>query len=490
MIRSQYTNFVADASRSGLGLLVHGISGAIDLLSGDLYKLWKDGAPPTCFPEFHRSRLLTRGHFFVGSEEEEYAYFREITRSLHAHDRENSRNSFWVIPTYRCNLRCSYCFQDHSLHRGEGAASRDMTPEEGVALIKALDRFGGPGKDPSKPRYITLFGGEPLMISIQSTVHAIVREARDRGYKVGAVTNGIDLEHFSSVLGPDAIRWLQVTLDGISALHDKRRAPCGEKGFDAIVRGIDTALARDATVVLRTNVDRSVLRELSSMQEWVQSQGWSKLKNFRWYMAPVETHENKSLDKVAVQTSDLIETARREGLRSVKAPYVGKYRKTLSTLWKSGIASRVETSACGAHTDMYFFDPAGDIYACAEQVGQAQHVIGNLRDPTPPSGLHSWAERHVGNMPVCSRCSNALFCGGGCANAALRSTGDFFAARCNGIKSGLEEAAREFAAKLLIKLESESETELPELLCVNDDTIVLNNLSADQYLERILCARH
>jgi uncharacterized protein len=489
MIRSQYTNFFAEASRNQVGLLLHGLSGAIDIISGDLYELWRRDSPPSYFPEAYRNRLLKRGYFFDGLEEDENIYFRKIAEALHARDRERAQNSFWVIPTYRCNLRCSYCFQDHSLHRGEGAARRDMTPEEGGALVRAFDRFGGPGKDPTKPRYITLFGGEPLMLSVESTVQAIVKEARERGYKIGAVTNGIELEYFSSVLGPDAIRWLQVTLDGVSELHDKRRMPCGARGFDAIVRGIDTALSCGATVVLRTNVDRSVLQQLTAMQDWVQSRGWSKLKNFRWYMAPIETHANKSLEKVAVHTPDLIKAARRDNLRTVKAPYVGKYRKTLSTLQKFGIASRIETSACGAHTDMYFFDPAGDIYACAEQVGQPQHVVGRLHDPAPLSGRNSWAERHVGNMSDCSRCANALFCGGGCANAALRTTGDFFAARCNGIKSGLEEAAREFAGKVLSNLDADGGIELPQLLSVNDDDVVLSHLSVDEYVERVLCAR-
>ena len=487
MIRSQYTNFVPDVADTPAGLLVHGVTGAVDIVAGSLYEAWCSGVPAEFLNAAHRQRLVERGHLYAGSASKEVREFQAIAGALHAQEMASSTNSFWIIPTYRCNLRCAYCFQDHALHRGEGLARRDMTPAEGEHLVDALERFGGACDPGGKGRYITLFGGEPLMSNTRATVEAIVRRARERGYRVGAVTNGVELERFADLTGPDAIRWLQVTLDGPQHLNDKRRIPIGDSAFEAIARGIDMALASGAKVSLRTNVDRAMSRALPSMEAWANARGWTDRRNFSWHASAVEVHANPSLGKVSIDVADLIAMVREAGLVSIKPPYFGKYRKTLSTLCESGIGSRIETSACGAHTSMYFLDPHGDVYACAEQVGQPDYAVGKFEDWAGPDGPYSWTTRHVGNMPVCSRCPNAFFCGGGCANAALQSTNDFFAPRCNGIQAGLQAAGRDFAARTLRKRALQGETGLPDLISINEDALILSGLSPVEYVKRVTC---
>ena len=61
---------------------------------------------------------------------------------------------------------------------------------------------------------LTLFGGEPLRAVLVPTVAAILDRARTRGLRVGAITNGVELDAYADLLGPHGVAEVQVTLDG------------------------------------------------------------------------------------------------------------------------------------------------------------------------------------------------------------------------------------------------------------------------------------
>jgi len=247
-------------------------------------------------------------------------------------------------------------------------------------------------------------------------------------------------------------------------------------------------LARGVKVSLRTNLDRKLLEELASMDDWIKSRGWPTFKNFRWYTSALEAHSNPSLTKIATNTADVVANWSNQRSIAARPPYVGKHAATLRRLRHKGISERIETSACGAHTGMMFFDARGDIYACAEQAGQIEFAVGSWRNAETAKPALPWAKRHVGASAVCSRCSNAFFCGGGCANAALQSGGDFFGPRCNGIKEAIDLASREFATALLADEGIAAELNINERYSVNPNNVVLSSTSTDNYVTQASCA--
>ena len=493
MIKSQYTTIVDNVITGKAALLVHGLSGAIDLVSGSLYRWFVGDHSPDELPSQIRERLLARGYLWNGTCETEHNLFTQISSLLHNYRLQTTINSFWIIPTYKCNLRCTYCFQDHQLHAGKGIAQHDMQPDEAIRLIESFDAIGGSGPHATdgKGRYITLFGGEPLMNSTAETVRAIVSHGKRKGYRIGAVTNGVDLHEFKELLGPDAIRWIQITLDGIAALNDKRRLPLQKGTFDRIVNGITTALEQGCKVSLRTNVDRELMEHAETLEKWAEKKNWLKNPNFSWYMTPVENHASPPLRQAAVSNIELISSIRKAGISKIKPPYVGKFHRIFNTLVTHGITSEIETSACGSHTNMYFFDPNGLIFACAEQVGKPASAVGSFsleKNDMSVSENLKWQQRHVGNMPVCSRCANAFFCGGGCANAALLENNDFFGPRCNGIKDAMQFAGREYGEKMLMKYNiTENDDSEFKLFSINDDNILLTASSPEDYVTRVIC---
>jgi uncharacterized protein len=437
-------------------ILVHGYSGAIDIVSSSLYQI-------ICHPEKLRdlnststlqiySRLLRRGYVVSLSEQEEQSDFRQIAGKIHNERCESSRNTFWVIPSYRCNLRCFYCFQEHALHQSTGPQSLVMDSETIEDAFVAMRALGGPfpfGTDRSA-RYLTLFGGEPLTADTERAVRDITSKALAEGYKVGAVTNGLSLDRFADLLGPLGIRWLQITLDGTQPEHDRRRRSVNKiENFQTVVRNVSLALSSSATVNLRTNFDVALCSEISEIEAMAVRLGWADAPNFTWTVVPLENHLNRMASAAGdVSSIELNKLISEKNLRCVRPPHRDRALAQLESLLEVPIHALIETSSCGAHTGMWFFDPYHRIYSCAEQVGTPELAVGTYEGGAlhiDRDSAEIWKGRHVGSVEECSRCGYAFFCGGGCANAARLETGTLFAPRCFGIKEVFDQAASQFA---------------------------------------------
>jgi uncharacterized protein len=469
-------------------ILVHGYSGAVDIISQSLYEIISDperlkqlNSSPTI--DIYR-RLVSRGYLVTVSELQEQSDFVQIAENIHEQRCQSARNTFWVIPSYRCNLRCFYCFQSHSLHRSTGPKSLVMDSRIINDLFQAMEALGGPFPHGNTrgARYLTLFGGEPLMIDTEHAVREISSRALAQGYKVGAVTNGIELDRYADILGPIGIRWIQITLDGTGLEHDKRRRSINDgENFARVVKNITLALEQSVTVNLRTNVDVTLCSELAELEALATRLGWSSSPYFTWTVVPLEDHVNKAATGGgSVSAPTLNDLMLSKGLACLRPPHRDRAMYQLEALLDGPIYPLIETSACGAHTGMWFFDPFHQIYSCAEQAGRAEFALGTYTDGIPnidAQRAQKWKARHIGSVTECSRCGYAFFCGGGCANAARLESGNMFAPRCFGIKEVFDQAASEFAMAAML---STAETDLHEL-CIGD--LRLRSLNSDNLVK-------
>lgn len=89
---------------------------------------------------------------------------------------------------------------------------------------------------------------------------------------------------------------------------------------------------------------------------------------------------------------------------------------------------------CGAQTSMLIFDPYGDLYTCWEMVGMDRYKVGSYlgRVQFDDDRLAEWYDRNISNVPSCSKCKYAFFCGGGCAaHAYVKNDGDVKTSYCD-----------------------------------------------------------
>jgi uncharacterized protein len=434
--------------------------------------------------------LVDRGHLTYLSADAERQMFIETATAIHEGTIATALNGFWVMPTYMCNLRCPYCFQKHSLHRGENGFDKVLTRDQLPGLFEALDQLGGSRSPqfPRKRRYITLFGGEPLMAATESIVKELVPMAREREYKVGAITNALELDRFETILGTELIRWIQVTLDGPSEVQERQRPSANRiPSFEVVCCNISLALDKGTSVSLRTNVDVESFATVDQVQQIAERRGWTRYPNFSWNIAPIEKHVNRSRASSALSPFSILSSA----IESKKVRNAVPHRKPIQTVLKglmhTSLGASIQTAACGSHSGMYLFDAFENVYSCSEQVGDANFRVGNFRNgklSLDRDLVEIWQGRHVGSVDECSRCAYAFFCGGGCANAARLETGSMMAPRCFTFQNAFDHVAVEVVDELI----NANIVQMGHLdmLNLNSSATLMTGMSAEDYAVRCL----
>ena len=472
---SSYTIYVDLPGNPEEMLLVHGYTGAHDRVSRraasylrsrevrhppkPLYGDWTpepalDGEVAAPSDEVIAT-LKQRGYLVALTPEEEEALFVKIA-SRHHHGSIRQMPNYVLMPTYQCNLRCPYCFQDHMRTDPAHAhllrtMDRPMVDRivEGMRNIDAahgIEPGGAAGADAT--RSIMLFGGEPLLAESRPSIEYFMARVREQqATRFRAVTNATDLEAYEDLLGPDDISWLQVTLDGPPAEHDQRRIYAdGSGSFEKIAANITMALERGVETSIRLNIDRGNIDQLPALADEFHARGWAEHAGFRAYVAPINAG-NQKVDPRRLYNSWQLARAMQKlaqsypRVASMASPDDARQHRVqrLFTGTGSGAGSKppeYRTAFCGAHTTMYVIDAFADIYACWEKTGDPGLRIGHIDEGGAVwmnrAILERWRGRSVVSNPVCRKCRYATACGGGCAALAEEASGDAYTNHCDG----------------------------------------------------------
>ena len=142
----------------------------------------------------------------------------------------NNKNLHLIIlPTEKCNFRCTYCYEDFKVGKISKAT---------IAGVKALlDSRCLDLRNIS----ISWFGGEPLtakneVIDISKYVMSLVYRYPQLNYQGDMTTNGYLLDHKTvTALSNVGVREFQISLDGHKEVHDQSRLRAdGEGTYDRI----------------------------------------------------------------------------------------------------------------------------------------------------------------------------------------------------------------------------------------------------------------
>jgi uncharacterized protein len=136
----------------------------------------------------------------------------------------NKRLQLILMPTERCNFRCTYCYEDFKAGR--------MRPE----TVSAVKRLLQERASDLETLTITWFGGEPLLaqdIILDVSRYAISLAAQNSRleYQAGMTTNGYFLDYETAkVLAECGVRDYQISLDGPQEVHNQTRLRADGEG--------------------------------------------------------------------------------------------------------------------------------------------------------------------------------------------------------------------------------------------------------------------
>ncbi|MBU7045666.1 MAG: radical SAM protein, partial [Theionarchaea archaeon] len=268
MYVSKYNVFL-DIENRREKILINPLSQSMDVVDGDdeVCAVLKGHSSCDNMKDSDRDYLYKRGYIFNEPEEEENL----ISEVIRKDDEEEYPSDFLLYPTFHCNFRCTYCFQEELLKYSFISKEYVKKALEAIETIREDLGIESP--------LLYLFGGEPLLKGkkAKETITYTLQQAYDKGYRTAIVSNGSNVDYYSSLLRKYEIEFIQITLDGPQHIHDTRRIYANGKGtFDDIKRGIESILDSDIRILVRMNLDSQNIDYVPEFADFVYESGWDK----------------------------------------------------------------------------------------------------------------------------------------------------------------------------------------------------------------------
>ena len=295
--------------------------------------------------------------------------------------------SLTILPTLNCNCACFYCFEKHK-------TKAMMTDEVIDNLVTFINQHVN-----AKTLNICWYGGEPLLgfnvikkiwNRIGEQVHLALKDHQ-------IITNGYLInDEVIDFFKKHPLTSVQITLDGRKEVHDARRIlkHSGKGTFDVIYQNIRRIAEewQDTKINVRVNIDKSNKDDFSILREEIKA--W-RYDNIRIYPGIIRTEygvtEQNHCDDLTTKDIQDFYTALNDnaGITHLKLP-VGRLC----------VMTRMNS---------YLIGPEGEIYKCWNDVGEADKIVGNIK------------EEKMSNLPLFAKYMTAgsLFDDGNCKDCRL-----------------------------------------------------------------------
>jgi len=349
--------------------------------------------------------------------------------------RSTEEIQLFFVTNYSCNFACTYCYQDQ--YNNPGLEINNDIIDSFFSYIKK--EFAG------RRRYITVFGGEPLLNSPKqkAVIDYLLGRAAEEKLDLSFVTNGYSLENYIDIFRNRSIREIQVTLDGTESVHNSRRfLKNGNGTFNEIVKGIDACIKNKISVNLRMVIDKENIGNLSNIARFAIDKGWTSSPYFKTQIGRnYELHHcQSSPDKLFSRISlfEEIYKLTREN------PHILEFYKPAYSVSKflseNGSLPDPLFDSCPACKTEWAFDYTGQIYSCTATVGKTDEALGSYYPSVTLNTLKTeqWESRDVTSIPECRDCNLQLACGGGCGSVAKNSSGKICSPDCRPVTGLLE----------------------------------------------------
>jgi uncharacterized protein len=420
-------------------IFVNTLSGAMDVFSNDQLRDVQSLIESEQVHDTELAHYMQTRQYLFQSEEEEHRRFLALRETMRVAEREEP-TVFVVSPTYSCFFKCSYCYEGDLTTQAHHSAISAADFLQGMESMEEFLRLHLQLVD--KP-YISFLGGEPLQPKTHGLVTSLLAEGARRDYRFTIITNGFLLNSFIGdlVRYAPSLKYIQITVDGPAAYHDRRRPLANSQGtFQRVTDNIGLALDSGLPVRMRTNLDLANMDGLVDLAKFVRCKGWDLRPNFKAYLAPVEDSTCRGLvvpreDKLLRLWLSLKEDPQFEELLSV---FDDSKLFRATDMLEANISDSPRKvlprfSYCAATKGKSFvFGPEGNIYQCLRGVGEMRTSIGTFW-PTfqvDMEKINRWLQRDITRIDCKSCTSVATLQGGGCALESLTREGNMEACTC------------------------------------------------------------
>lgn len=213
--------------------------------------------------------LLIKNKMLIADDFDETAYIEFEENKQRFQDQ-----SFKLIiqPTLDCNFRCTYCYEKHQ--------DINLDNQTAEKIIRFVDNI----TKKVNSLVLSWFGGEPLLeidriIELTDKFKAVC-EKNNCKYSASMTTNGYLLtDAIIDKIQELGIRIIQITLDGCSEYHDKKRPlENGEGTFNKIIENIIKLSYKDVVINYRINVDEENFNHITEIFDMIPKENRHKFR--------------------------------------------------------------------------------------------------------------------------------------------------------------------------------------------------------------------
>lgn len=421
-------------------ILVNTLSGALDLVPEQYGSFL---SRTSVEEENDMTRFLLDRRYLLEEEVNEPEILKALYKSLQTQKRKNSPLKCVVIVTFDCNLKCSYCWQQHKL---PAANHQAISPHKVDMLFEAVGKLSELIKEKSEnPPIMQIFGGEPLLEENSALVEYILRKCREAKYNSQFTTNGVNLSSFQKMILEYGVNEIQVTVDGTEDVHNRRRLG---SDYRSIMNSLDSLLGHNALYVkLRVNVDLSNVHTLPDLANEIIDRRWYTNRKFYAYLAPLRdcsfdnpvllTGRNRLLKEIYRQKSlypqiEVFDMMGWDGYQPAR------------TLQNTGRFPYPKPNICDVNLNQLVFAPDGSIHLCAEEAQGQWDLVGQYY-PEYKMDLASFSNIYDSSplkLEKCRNCTMLPVCGGGCK--LISENEQFLKHYCRSVKECFEYGLIEF----------------------------------------------
>ncbi len=304
---------------------------------------------------------------------------------------------YYIFTTYNCNMKCSFCFAS-KIRLDSTDPIKELSDERISSVINFIDRDIKLKGD--KENSLVFSGGEPLLVP--EVIMRLTNSTSHLGLKYLIYTNGLLLNKvpFEFLNSMDIVF---VSIDGDKKAHEKHR---GKRSYDytiSNIRKIKNKLKSHLVARITLEEDSNIYNSVINVLPLTDSVYWQIANK------PLFNDFDSFLDNYHL------------GLRELFSYWFSNFERGVIlgiTPFQSVIVSLIfneirgeRSFRCGALTEFLAIDIYGNIYACDEQVGNLNNVIGNVRNG---NNINMQYKEHAEIFDDCKSCEASDTCLGRC----------------------------------------------------------------------------
>jgi len=406
--KSRYNHFVklSDDMMLAFNAVTCGL-GELSMEKYDTFEAWsKNGNGGEIDESSDLFKDLRKGGFLIPDDADEI----DGIRANHYMARfGNTGFGLTIIPTFRCNFNCDYCYEDRDIHSSPASKGGVMSDEVCENLLSLCEK-----NIKEKSTFtVTWYGGEPLMAknTIGKLTDGILRicEAKNAEFRAGMVTNGYLLSPENlNFLVEKKVGSLQVTIDGPEEIHNMRRPlKSGGPTYQRILDNLGYVADKlPISISIRVNVDQRNQSKIRDLLLDLKSRNLHQRKNVTVYFSQTIQFAN-SCTSIAGECMVTQEFS---------SWMVEAYKIAMELGFRVTIYPATQIGTCGAvNKSSAVIEPDGYVQNCWNTVGYKSLRTGELTK----DGIvyNSKYVKWLGWTPFreeCRDCNVLPLCMGGC----------------------------------------------------------------------------